>query len=173
MIKKKFLRAIDRLKSRNQSFVDRNGVTAWSKETDRIIESLVDYFNDREKISEVRETNKKLVFILELYGVPYKKLFHCPLEFLEFECNNLKMDGLVPGQPGIQSVQILSDYNRHRVIIESLIQAVMNYLEIENQVVMENIRETWPQLVEYFYSPETENLTEKIQKDYYAGRIKA
>jgi len=170
MIKKNFLRAISRLKSRNQSFVDRKGVTAWSKETDLIIDALSDYFNDREKICDSYE---KLVFILELYGVPYKKLFHLPVEFLEFESNNLKMDGAVPGQPWIQLVQILSDYNRHQVIIESLIQAVMNYLEIENQAVKENIREMWPQIVDYIYNIDWENFTDKIQDDYYAERIKA
>lgn len=177
MIKKNFLWAINRLKSRNQRFVDKNGITVWSKETDRIIEALVEYFNDREKISEgIRETNQvfnKLVFILELYGVPYKKLFHLPVEFLEFESNNLKIEGEVPGQPRIQLIQILSDYNRHQIIIESLIQSVMNYLEIENQVVKENILETWPRLAEYFHDPGRENLIETIQNDYYAGRLKA
>lgn len=177
MIKKNFLWAIDWLKSRNQRFVDKNGVTAWSKETDRIIEAMVEYFNDREKINEgIRETNRafnKLVFILELYGVPYKKLFHCPVEFLEFENNNLKMEGASRGQLKIQLIQILSDYNRHQVIIESLIQSVTNYLEIENQVVKENILETWPRLAEYFHDPERENLIEIIQDDYYAGRVKA
>jgi len=177
LIKKNFLRAISRLKSRNQSFVDRNGATAWSKETDLIIDALVEYFNEREKIAGGREAARelidKLLLIMRSHGVHNKELFLLPVEFLEYECNEIETDGSVNLDIRMQLIRILSDYNRHQVIIESLIQAVMNYREIEDQVVRKNILETWPQLSEYFYSPETGNLKTEIQNDYYAGRLKA
>ena len=171
MIKKNFIRAINRLKARNQRFVDKNGVTAWSRESDRIIEALTEYYNDQEKKGDTGLVIKKLILILDLYGVPYQQLLHLPVEFLAFTSNNMKLSGEVPGQPRIQLTIISTNHICHQNIIESMAQAVMDYRETDNQVLRENLMKNWPQLYDYFLDQEQENFIENLQNDYYAGRI--
>lgn len=171
MIKKKFIQAINRLKARNQRFVDKNGVNAWSKESDRIIEALADYYNDREKKEDTDLIIKKLILILDLYGVPYEEMLCFPVESLAFVSHNLKLSGEVPGQPMIQLITITSKCRGHQSIIGGMIQAVENYWEIDNQALRDNLMKNWPELSGYFLDQEMENLFENLQNDYYAGRI--
>jgi len=175
MLKDNFIKAIEKLKRRNQALVDKNGVTGYTQETDRILSDLVDYFNDREKqvrgIEAANETINKLILILKLYGIPYHELFALPVEFLEMELKKKSIQGDLPNQPFIYLFEILNDYNKHQVIIESYLQVVSNFRKIKIKAIQDYCLENYPFLAEYFYCQDPKIIVGNLTRVYYAGSI--
>ena len=76
-----FLKAIEILKSRNQSFVDKNGVSDYSKQSDQIINSMIDFYmkskaleaniqNLNNQVSKFVDQNLKYKLFLSVFGLP-------------------------------------------------------------------------------------------------------
>ena len=87
MSEDKFIKAIERLRHRNQDYVNKHGENRFSQETDQIISDLVTWFNDTEadkqRSKDYYKLSQRLYYICLLFGFKPDGLLNLPIEFLK------------------------------------------------------------------------------------------
>jgi hypothetical protein len=85
--KELFINAIDKLRQRNQAYVNKAGENRFSHETDEIIYNLVTWFNnvetEKQQSKDYYMISQKLYHICLLFGIKPDDLLIIPIEFLK------------------------------------------------------------------------------------------
>lgn len=106
--------AINKLKQRNQNFVNKYGVNDFSRETDNIIQELIKFYNNTEVSQKntvlLKNKIKRLQLICLLFGVPLQDLEIVPLSYLEFKYNNDLLSGNLPQFDPLEITEFLIDW---------------------------------------------------------------
>lgn len=176
-----FLQSLDKLIDRNQAFVNKQAsATKYSKDTDEIINNLVNYYNYCEnkfyKIHETELKAEKLINICRIFSIPYKQIINLHNEFLNFEAGRKEKD---PGSfefSGILILELICHFHNDNCIINGLLQAIEHFIDFKDTFpqLSEKIKNTFPELSFYFDNyNQIENINEQLIKDFYAGNITA
>ena len=169
------IEAIQKLIERNKSLVRKSGVSAYTRESDDIVNALLRYVKASEKESSaLKEANKRMNVLLTLLGVP-EAAKEIDSEFLE---RYLKFD-IVP-EMWIQSGGDADTYEFH---IDDFIRAYEHArgrieLEYENYLLLKELfsnekltsllEQTNPREVKWFRKQYTESeIKEEIKRSIY------
>jgi hypothetical protein len=167
--KELFKAAFEKLKARNQSYVNKYGKNSYSRVTDDILKDLADYFNTSETLSE---ENRKLKTILDIFGVPWSLVKDYPANYLQFFLQGLITEKGRPLQPGQFAIDfIASNYRKHQEMIDYYVSTIEEYRELNKMGMPEMAEKIFlPELKKYL-DKNNESLRSQITTDYYAGNI--
>lgn len=113
------VQAINRLIERNQRVVNKNGVTDYTKETDSIVNALLEYVKSTElEIARLKTVEQRATIILQFIGIP---------DYLEMDTDYLKKF-IAPNQ------EIIIGYDDRKIELRDIRDAYRHYKnEIEHE----------------------------------------
>lgn len=158
--------AITMLKERNQNFVNKYGVTAFSKQTDEIIETLVNYYNSMESVkNSLQAIQSRLTafnVITKNLALPVNELFDFPTWFLASQAKSKQKK--LSADDYMYLLSIFNDYVFQTSEIDILVSQVKFYHSLEPPL------NEWLLMIEpeikHFINVPLENLQSEITEYY-------
>ncbi len=173
-----FIKAVETLKARNQAYVNRNGENQYSRNTDRLIFAMANYYNQTiGELASLKETIARMKNIIALYNIS-NDLEKYPKELLSLELRRKRESGEFIEMPFMYLSKIITAIHSHQTIIESTIQTLYTYEQFKrvgNKQFSQSLKDTWPELEIYFHQIDQGIKLTEIIKDfkqsYYAGNF--
>ena len=181
MIKDIFISALNKLKVRNQDYVNKHGINKYSIENDEIIQDLVNYYNQSiksiEKIEFLESKLYLLKTIIDLFNIPVEyQDYH--LEFLKNELKQKKITGDLIVQPMIYLMDIDCKYNSFNCVISNMIMDIESILfarQLNLKLLTEHLEKVTHPLLRDISEDNTQmnydELFDYLTKEYYAQNI--
>ncbi len=193
--KEKFQDAILRLTERNQSYVNRKGVNSYSKEMDRIINDLIDFFNESQhqdpnldeaekdyQIGKLQNEIDRLETIFRIFNINPIQFKKMDKVFLELKLEKVIKEGKPPVISPIFFLDLETDY----ILAEGTIRTMKDFVTAYKRAICYKIEtmikfyqgEPFKYLEKYFKAvKDFPNISDEfierwIAKDYYNGSIK-
>lgn len=194
-IKEKFQDAILSLTERNQAYVNRKGPNAYSKQMDRIINDLVEFFNESQRqdphldeaekdyrIGKLQDEIARLETIFRIFNINPDQFKKMDKDFLELKLKNAIEEEEMPVISPAYFMDLEIDY----LVVSGTIRSITGFITAykraingKNEPIISFYRgKSFTYLDKYLKAvrdyPEISDQTIErwIEKDYYNGSIK-
>ncbi len=194
-IKEKFEDAILRLVERNQSYVNHKGVNAYSKQMDRIINDLIEFFNESQRkdphleeaekdfrIDQLSNEIRRLETLFRIFNINPVQFKSMDSDFLTYKFENATDPDLVPVISPAYFMELETDF----LVASGSISSITGFVKAYKRAICNNNQamidfyqgnkfeylNKYLKAVRDFPNLSDQSIERWVTKDYYNGSIK-